>query len=57
VAEWLIGVDGLGALLSISRFTYQVATVWAGAILGTLLGVVIFAAAGKLEQIGLERWT
>ncbi|HZC99599.1 MAG TPA: ABC transporter permease subunit [Actinomycetes bacterium] len=57
VAEWLIGVKGLGALLSISRFTYQVSIVWAGAILGTLLGVVTFAAASKLERIGVERWT
>jgi NitT/TauT family transport system permease protein len=57
VAEWLIGVEGLGALLSISRFTYQVSIVWAGAILGTLLGVVTFAAASKLERIGVERWT
>lgn len=57
VAEWLIGVEGLGALLSISRFTYQVSIVWAGAILGTLLGVVAFAAASRLERIGVERWT
>jgi putative hydroxymethylpyrimidine transport system permease protein len=57
VAEWLIGVDGLGALLSMSRFTYQVSIVWAAAILGTLLGVATFAAASKLERIGVERWT
>lgn len=57
VAEWLIGVDGLGSLLSISGFTFQVSIVWAGAILGTLLGVVTFAAASKLERIGVERWT
>lgn len=57
VAEWLIGVKGLGALLSIARFTYQVSVVWAGAILGTVLGVLTFAAANKLERMGVERWT
>jgi NitT/TauT family transport system permease protein len=57
VAEWLIGVEGLGALLSISGFTYQVSVVWAGAILGTLLGVLTFAAASLAERVGLERWT
>jgi ABC-type nitrate/sulfonate/bicarbonate transport system permease component len=57
VAEWLIGVGGLGSLLSISGFTFQVSIVWAGAILGTLLGVVTFAAASTLERIGVERWT
>jgi NitT/TauT family transport system permease protein len=57
VAEWLIGVEGLGALLSFSGFTYQVSVVWAGAILGTLLGVLTFSAASLLEQVGLERWT
>jgi putative hydroxymethylpyrimidine transport system permease protein len=57
VAEWLIGVEGLGALLSISRFTYQVSIVWAGAILGTLLGVLTFSGANLLERVGRERWT
>jgi putative hydroxymethylpyrimidine transport system permease protein len=57
VAEWLIGTKGLGALLSIARFTYEVSIVWAGAILGTVLGVLTFAVANKLERMGVERWT
>lgn len=57
VAEWLVGVKGLGALLSISVFTYQLAPVWVSAILGTLLAVVAFALASLVERIGRERWT
>ena len=57
VAEWLVGVRGLGALLAISVFTYKVATIWAAAILGTILAVLGFLAASRIERIGRERWT
>lgn len=57
VAEWLVGVRGLGALLSISSFTYRVDTVWASAILGTALAVVAFVGASNLERVGREWWT
>lgn len=56
VAEWLLGVEGLGALLAVSRFTYQVNTVWAAAILGTVLAVAVFAGASWSERVGRERW-
>lgn len=57
VAEWLMGVKGLGAVLSISRFRYEVATVWAAAIFGTTIAVAAFLGASRIEREGLDRFT
>ncbi|MDA8034041.1 MAG: ABC transporter permease subunit [Actinomycetota bacterium] len=56
LAEYLMGTRGLGYLLATSAQLFQTSREWGAAVLGTVLSVALFLAAGRLERAAGRRW-
>lgn len=56
VAEFLMGTQGLGYLFVRTRSELNMARSWGAALVATVLSVVAFILAARLEQRGRERW-
>lgn len=56
VAEFLMGTDGLGYLFQQTRNDLNMERAWGAALIATLLSVVLFLGAQRLERWGHARW-
>jgi NitT/TauT family transport system permease protein len=55
VGEWFASEHGLGPLLVASMQNYAIAQLWAVALCGTLLSIVLYAALGALRSAAAAR--
>ena len=57
IGEYLTGVRGLGWLFALSFSRFDVDRAWGAAMVIIALSILSYAAASRVEERGIERWT
>ena len=57
IAEFLMGTQGLGHVFQDTVGDLDMLTAWSAAIVATILSVVFFVAAKRVERMGNSRWS